>query len=50
LEHGRSEDIRNLDFGEIEQELDLLNLPGEIDSLWRNYLEYRREQRQHPGR
>jgi hypothetical protein len=50
LMHGLSEDIRNLDFGEIERELDPLDLPSEIDSLWRNFLEYRRAQRQHSGR
>jgi len=50
LMHGRAEDIRRLDFDEIERELDQLNLPSEIDSLWRNYLEYRHVQRQHPER
>ncbi len=37
LTHGRAEDIRKLDFAEVKRELDELNLPDEIDSLWRNY-------------
>jgi hypothetical protein len=50
LVHGRAEDIRNLDFDEIELELDLLNLPVEIDSLWRQFLEHRHAQKQTSGR
>ena len=50
LVHGRAEDIRNLDFDEIERELDQLDLPSDINSLWRNFLEYRRVQRQPAGR
>jgi len=41
LTHGLAVDIRALDFDEIERELDNLNLPPEIDSLWRMYLERR---------
>ena len=41
LTHGLAPDIRALDFDEIERELDDLNLPPEIDSLWRMYLEQR---------
>jgi hypothetical protein len=40
--HGRAEDIRILDFDEIGRELDVLNLPPDIDSLWRDFLEHRR--------
>jgi len=35
LTHGRTEDIRSLDWDEIKRELDNLDLPQEIDSLWR---------------
>ncbi len=42
LTHGRAEDIRKLDFDEVLRELDNLNLPKEIDALWRDYGEYRR--------
>ena len=40
LTHGRAEDIRALDLEEIRLELDQLDLPKEIESLWRRYLEY----------
>ena len=40
LMHGKAEDIRALEIGDIKQELDQLNLPKEIESLWRRYLEY----------
>ncbi|HKY52948.1 MAG TPA: hypothetical protein VJM08_01530 [Anaerolineales bacterium] len=40
LMHGRAEDIRALDLEEISRELDQLDLPKEIESLWRRYLEY----------
>jgi len=40
LIHGRAEDICTLEIEEIRQELDQLDLPKEIDSLWRRYLEY----------
>jgi hypothetical protein len=35
LTHGRAEDIRALDWDEIRRELDYLDLPQDIDSLWR---------------
>jgi hypothetical protein len=35
LTRGRTEDIRALDWDEIERELDNLDLPKEIDLLWR---------------
>jgi len=38
LTHGRAEDIRALDWDEIKRELDFLDLPQEIDSLWRTLL------------
>jgi hypothetical protein len=41
LTHGRAEDIRALNLLDIEQALDDLGLPPEIESLWRRYLEYR---------
>jgi len=41
LLHGLAEDIRTLDFDEINRELDLLDLPPDIDSLWRTYLRQR---------
>jgi len=40
LMHGTAQDIRALDLGEIKKNIDQLNLPKEIDSLWRRYLEY----------
>lgn len=40
LMHGRAEDIRALDIDEIRRELNQLNLPKDIESLWRRYLEY----------
>ncbi len=40
LIHGRAEDIRALQLADIKQELDQLDLPKEIESLWRRYLEY----------
>ena len=41
LTYGRAEDIRKLDIQEIALELESLNLPEEIHSLWKRYLEYR---------
>jgi hypothetical protein len=38
LTHGKEEDIRNLDLDEVERELDDLDLPPHIDSLWRLFL------------
>lgn len=40
LMHGRAEDIRALEIEEIRRELNRLNLPKEIESLWQRYLEY----------
>lgn len=40
LIHGRVEDIRALQIEDIRMELDYLDLPKDIESLWRNYLEY----------
>jgi hypothetical protein len=41
LTRGRAEDIRKLSLNEIALELDNLNLPEEVYSLWKHYLEYR---------
>jgi hypothetical protein len=41
LTHGRSEDIRSLDLAEIDGELENLELPQDIFSLWKSYLNYR---------
>lgn len=41
LMYGRAVDIRKLDFGEIERELDDLHLPPEVDSLWPGYFQSR---------
>jgi hypothetical protein len=40
LIHGRAEDIRALKLEDIRRELDELDLPKEIASLWQRYLEY----------
>jgi len=40
LMRGRAEDIRALELDDIRLELDELDLPEEIESLWRRYLEY----------
>ena len=40
LMYGKAEDIRALKLADIQQELDQLGLPKEIESLWRRYLEY----------
>jgi len=39
--HGRSEDIRELNFEEVEQELDALDLPSDLYQLWKKFLEAR---------
>jgi len=39
LMRGRAEDVRVLDIDEIKRELNQLNLPKDIESLWRRYLE-----------
>jgi hypothetical protein len=38
LTHGRAEDIRSLDLEEIRRELDELDLPPEVHSLWKSFL------------
>jgi len=38
LVHGKAEDIRDLDLEQVERELDQLDLPAHIDSLWRLFL------------
>ena len=38
LTHGRAEDIRTLDFAEIRRELENLDLPPDIYSLWKSSL------------
>ncbi len=40
LMHGRAEDVRALQLEIIKQELDQLDLPKEIERLWRRYLEH----------
>jgi len=40
LMHGTAQDIRALDYKEIKKQLADLDLPKDIDSLWRRYLEY----------
>jgi hypothetical protein len=37
--HGRSDDIRMLNFQEVRQELDELDLPAELYQLWKTFLE-----------
>jgi hypothetical protein len=39
LVYGTAKDIRALDLGEIKKQLDDLDLPKDIESLWRRYLE-----------
>jgi hypothetical protein len=38
LTHGRAEDIRSLDLEEIRRELEELDLPPEVYSLWKSFL------------
>lgn len=40
LMYGRAEDVRALQLESIRRELDQLDLPKEIASLWRRYLEH----------
>ena len=40
LMYGRAEDVRALQLEIIRRELDQLDLPKEIESLWRRYLEH----------
>ena len=39
LTHGAAQDIRALDFEDLRSQLDSLDLPREIGSLWRLYFE-----------
>ncbi len=43
LSHGRASDIQTLDLSEILRELDALQLPAEIHSLWQRFFEHRAE-------
>jgi len=43
LFYGLAEDIGKLDLDEIEREIELLNLPNHIYSLWQIYFEYRKK-------
>ena len=38
LLHGRADDIRDLDLGQVARLLPELDLPSDIQRLWRNYL------------
>ncbi len=40
LTRGKAEDICALDLDDIRQELDQLDLPKEIESLWKRYLRF----------
>ncbi len=42
LIHGRAEDIKELDWNEVEKLLDELELPEEIYRLWKSYFEAKR--------
>jgi hypothetical protein len=37
--HGRSEDIRGLNFQEVRRELDALGLPPDLYQFWKKFLE-----------
>lgn len=39
LTHGRAQDIRALDLQGVKRELDHLDLPPELYSLWKRFLE-----------
>ncbi|MDO9130890.1 MAG: hypothetical protein Q7U34_13595 [Anaerolineales bacterium] len=39
LTHGRAEDIRALDLQVVKRELDSLDLPPNLYSLWKRFLE-----------
>jgi len=39
LTHGRAEDVRALDMQEIKRELETLDLPPHLNSLWKHFLE-----------
>ena len=38
LSHGRAEDIRKLNLREVQLELEHLDLPAEVYSLWKSFL------------
>ncbi len=48
LLHGTAQDIRALTLADIQNNLDDLGLPKEIESLWRRYLEYSHARRKSP--
>jgi hypothetical protein len=39
IEHGKAEDVANLDLAEVARLLDELNLPPHLHSLWSRFLE-----------
>lgn len=39
LIYGRAADVAGLELGEVARELDDLDLPADIDGLWRAFLE-----------
>jgi hypothetical protein len=39
IEHGKAEDVANLDLAEVARLLDELNLPPYLHSLWSRFLE-----------
>lgn len=41
LIHGTAEDIRRLDIDEVRQQIDQLQLPADIERLWRTFLRIR---------
>ena len=45
LLHGRMEDLRTLDLGEVERLLDELDLPPHIHSLWKDFFQWRKHAR-----
>jgi hypothetical protein len=44
LIHGTAEDIRRLDLDEVERQIDHLQLPADIERLWRTFLRTRRDE------
>ena len=41
LTHGTADDIRRLDLDEVAQQIDQLQLPADIERLWRTFLKTR---------
>jgi hypothetical protein len=41
IEHGKAEDVAELDLGEVARLLEELNLPPYLESLWARFLEPR---------